>query len=198
MNSIDSITKRITQDANSAASEKIKEAKEEAQLILNEYKLQADKIKADSAASAKKEAEALLERVQSQSTLAKRNLLLQNKRSAIANAFEKALETICALDESKQLEFLSIAAAKYQSKDADLILNSNDRDKFGQKLIPMIQEKLASNGKTYKVKLSDTIGKFAGGLILVEGSIETNISYEVLIKNIRDEIENEVAKVLYE
>ena len=35
-------------------------------------------------------------------------------------------------------------------------------------------------------------------MILAEGSIETNLSYEILVKNIRDELEGEVAKVLTE
>ena len=33
---------------------------------------------------------------------------------------------------------------------------------------------------------------------LAEGNIETNLSYEILIKNMRDELEAEVAKVLTE
>lgn len=35
-------------------------------------------------------------------------------------------------------------------------------------------------------------------MILAEGNIETNLSYEILIKNMRDELEAEVAKVLTE
>lgn len=198
MNSIDSITKKITQDANAAAQEKVKEAQEEAKAILADYKAQAEKIKADARAASQKEADALLERVESQAALAKRNLLLQNKRASISRAFDKALEQLCAMDPAKQLDFLSSAAAKYQSQDATILLNKKDQGAFGEKLIPMIQEKLKAAGKDYKVSLSKATGNFAGGLVLIEGSIETNISYEVLIKNIRDEIENDVAKVLYE
>ena len=35
-------------------------------------------------------------------------------------------------------------------------------------------------------------------MILAEGNIETNLSYEILIKNMRDELEAAVAKVLTE
>ena len=35
-------------------------------------------------------------------------------------------------------------------------------------------------------------------MILAEGNIETNLSYEILIKNMRDELEAEVARVLTE
>ena len=35
-------------------------------------------------------------------------------------------------------------------------------------------------------------------MILAEENIETNLSYEILIKNMRDELEAEVAKVLTE
>ena len=35
-------------------------------------------------------------------------------------------------------------------------------------------------------------------MILAEGKIETNLSYEILVKNVRDELEGDVAKILTE
>lgn len=197
MNSIDSIISKIKADADTAAQEKIQEAQAEAQQILTECREQAQKAAQAAQAAADKEAQTLLERIESQSDLVRRNLLLQHKRAAINKAFDKALELLCTMEQQKQLELLSGAAAKFQTQDAAILLNAKDRAAFGPKLVELVQQKLAAAGKPYKVTLAEQTGSFAGGLVLVEGSIETNISYEVLIKDIRDSIEGEVAKALY-
>lgn len=198
MNSIESITKKIIDDANAAAQAKIQEAQAEADSILKDYNGQAAQVKEEAKKAAEKEAAALRERVESQSELAKRNLLLQYKRAAISKAFDLALEQICAQDADKQVELLSSAAAKYQTQNAEVILNEADRKAFGDKLISSIQKKLKDAGKDFQIALSSKSGNFAGGMILVEGSIETNCSYEILIKNMRDDLEGEVSKILSE
>ena len=69
---------------------------------------------------------------------------------------------------------------------------------FGQSLIDAISEKLKAQNKPYAVSLSQKPASIQGGMILAEGNIETNLSYEILIKNMRDELEAEVARVLTE
>lgn len=198
MNTIESITKKILDDAKSAAQEKTLEAQKEAEAVLKDYANQADQIKSEAVKAAEKEAFALLERVASQSDLARRNLQLRYKRKTISRAFETALDGLCGLDAERQLDFLSSFAAKYQSGTAEVLLNEGDKANFGTSLVSRIQEKLKASGKDYSVSLSGKTGNFAGGMVLVEGSIETNCSYEILIKNIRDDLEGEVAKTLYE
>ena len=57
---------------------------------------------------------------------------------------------------------------------------------------------LLAQNMPYAVSLSPKPASIQGGMILAEGNIETNLSYEILIKNMRDELEAEVAKVLTE
>ena len=52
-----------------------------------------------------------------------------------------------------------------------------------------------AHGRT--IKLSDETGNFAGGCIIKEGNIETNCTFEVLVKGMRDELEQEVSNVLF-
>ena len=152
----------------------------------------------DAQAQAQKQASVIAERVESQSGLIRRNLMLQYKREAIEQAFQKSLEVLCAQDADKQVTLLSDAAVKYLSADAKVILNEKDKAAFGEKLVSEISRKLQAANKNYSVSLSADAGSMQGGMILAEGSIETNLSYEILVKNIRDELEGEVAKVLTE
>lgn len=198
MNNIESIVKKIADDAKLSAEQKIAEAQQEAQQIVSDYQAQADKIMQDAQAQAQKQASVIAERVESQSGLIRRNLMLQYKREAIEHAFQKSLEVLCAQDADKQVTLLSDAAVKYLSADAKVILNEKDKAAFGEKLVSEISRKLQAANKNYSVSLSADAGSMQGGMILAEGSIETNLSYEILVKNIRDELEGEVAKVLTE
>lgn len=198
MNNIESIVKKIADDAKLSAEQKIAEAQQEAQQIVSDYQAQADKIMQDAQAQAQKQASVIAERVESQSGLIRRNLMLQYKREAIEQAFQKSLEVLCAQDADKQVTLLSDAAVKYLSADAKVILNEKDKAAFGEKLVSEISRKLQAANKNYSVSLSADAGSMQGGMILTEGSIETNLSYEILVKNIRDELEGEVAKVLTE
>lgn len=198
MNNIESIVKKIADDAKFSAEQKIAEAQQEAQQIVSDYQAQADKIMQDAQAQAQKQASVIAERVESQSGLIRRNLMLQYKREAIEQAFQKSLEVLCAQDADKHVTLLSDAAVKYLSADAKVILNEKDKAAFGEKLVSEISRKLQAANKNYSVSLSADAGSMQGGMILAEGSIETNLSYEILVKNIRDELEGEVAKVLTE
>lgn len=198
MNNIESIVKKIADDAKLSAEQKIAEAQQEAQQIVSDYQAQADKIMQDAQAQAQKQASVIAERVESQSGLIRRNLMLQYKREAIEQAFQKSLEVLCAQDADKQVTLLSDAAVKYLSADAKVIINEKDKAAFGEKLVSEISRKLQAANKNYSVSLSADAGSMQGGMILAEGSIETNLSYEILVKNIRDELEGEVAKVLTE
>lgn len=182
MNNIESIVKKIADDAKLSAEQKIAEAQQEAQQIVSDYQAQADKIMQDAQAQAQKQASVIAERVESQSGLIRRNLMLQYKREAIEQAFQKSLEVLCAQDADKQVTLLSDAAVKYLSADAKVILNEKDKTAFGEKLVSEISRKLQAANKNYSVSLSADAGSMQGGMILAEGSIETNLSYEILVK----------------
>ena len=45
--------------------------------------------------------------------------------------------------------------------------------------------------------LSKTVGNFKGGFVLENNGIEINNTYEALVSSLRDDLEFEVAKVLF-
>ena len=196
MNNIESITSKITADAKEQAQQRIEQAKQEAQQILQDYQAQAQQATQQAQQQAQKEAALIAERVESQSGLVRRNMMLQYKRDVMEQAFCKALEQLCAQDCDKQVELLASAATKYLSGDAQIILNESDKTKFGSKLIEGISAKLNTENKPYRVSLSEINGSMQGGMILAQGNIETNLSYEILVKNVRDELEAQVAQIL--
>ncbi len=47
------------------------------------------------------------------------------------------------------------------------------------------------------MKLSDKTGDFAGGFILKQGAIESNCTFEVLVGQVREELEGEASSILF-
>ena len=186
-------------DAQAQAQQKIDEAQAEAKQILADYEQQAKTLSQQTQERAQKEAAVIAERVESQSGLIRRNMMLQYKRQAIEQAFQKALEVLCAQENDKQVELLSSAAAKYITSDAQVLLNEKDSAAFGQSLIDAISEKLKAQNKPYgRLPLPKAClhpGRHDPGPREIS---RTNLSYEILIKNMRDELEAEVARVLTE
>lgn len=106
---------------------------------------------------------------------------------------------LCAQPSDKQVQLLSSAASKAIAGDVQIILNQKDGDAFGKQLVDSIQKQLADAGKSYTgFPPRSKTASIAGGMILDEGRVETNLSYEILVKNMRDELEAQVARVLTE
>ena len=91
MNNIESIIKRIADDAQAQAQQKIDEAQAEAKQILADYEQQAKTLSQQTQERAQKEAAVIAERVESQSGLIRRNMMLQYKRQAIEQAFHRKM-----------------------------------------------------------------------------------------------------------
>jgi len=49
----------------------------------------------------------------------------------------------------------------------------------------------------YKITLSERTGDFSGGLVLKEGGIETNLSYDALVMSRREQLEDDVVSILF-
>lgn len=190
LNDLSTLTSRILADANEHASAVIKSAEADAAQVMDAAGKDADKAAQGILAAAQHQCEAIAERAESQSGIEQRNMQLSARRSAIDAAFSLAMEKLQSYPQDKMTAFLSSIAEKQMSDNAELIFNAKDRE-LGQKVC----ENLNALGK--KAVLSDTQGNFAGGFIIKEGSIETNCTFEVLIKGVAEEVETEVASILF-
>ena len=63
--------------------------------------------------------------------------------------------------------------------------------------IKSINKELSSKGKAGNLKLSSTVGSFKGGFILEKNGIEINNTFEALVESMKEEMQLEVAKALF-
>jgi V/A-type H+-transporting ATPase subunit E len=186
--------------------------------ILSEAEAEAEKVRAEAAESRKKEQAGLDEELstyrQESGVMAekaaedKRQRILAGAR--MANAKEYLAEKTRIMDEvfaqaGKQLE--AMAQEKYgglmaklmsvavETGDEEVIVDKNE-SAIDQKLVKAVNRDL---GPGYKgnLRLSDERMDIGGGFVLKRGKILTNMSFEVLLEQAREELGIELAKELF-
>ncbi|MCQ4636809.1 V-type ATP synthase subunit E family protein [Anaerovorax odorimutans] len=142
---------------------------------------------------AKKEAEEITQRGISQAGIESRNTKLTARRAALEKTFEMAADKLAQLPEEKKLKIYKGLIGTYSgSKQVTVVLNEADQKAFGKKLASE-----AGQAHGMEVNLAQQPGDFIGGLIIQEGEIETNCTFEVLINDRKKETESQVAAMLF-
>lgn len=193
MDNISKILEAIRADGQTEASKITAAGKKNADEVMKLYSEEAGIEEEAILKKAHKEADEITQRGVSQAGIESRNIKLMARRQALEKSFELAKEKLSALPEKEKLAMYVKLVGKYSgTKDATVVLNESDKKAFGKKLASE-----ASKKHDLKVNLAQETGDFLGGLIIQEGEIETNCTFEVLINDTKKETESEVAAMLF-
>ena len=106
-----------------------------------------------------------------------------------------ALEKLTGLPDSEYVDLLAALAVEASATGREaVILSPKDRARYGKAAVTRANEKLGDGHLT----LSEQTRPIQGGLILSDGDVEVNCSFETLVRLIRGETDREVAKVLFD
>ncbi len=191
--SIENITQKILDEANVNAETAIKSAETRSSEIISEAKLQAQAIMNTVAEKAEKDAESSKNRKVSAAELQKRKMMLSAKQESIKKGFDVALDKLKEMPEDKYISFMTEEIIKIPNCEGTIILNRQDKEKIGDKLVKAVNDRL----KEEKITLSNDTVQSSGGFVLKNGKIEINSTFETLLNAIRDELTYEVANVLF-
>ena len=211
MNGIDNIIARIEEDAQNEVNK-----------ILADARAKAEEISARYAALAAKETEAILEkgkksaddrtvRLQGVAGLDARKMLLRTKQEMIDLAFGNAVAKLRALEGEDYIETLArLGVSAAQTGNEEVILSADDREKYDKEVVSRINELLndeegisriiTAAGKFLRgegVKLSDEVREISGGLILKDGDLEVDASFETIVNQMRESLAGDVAEILF-
>ena len=194
MNGIEKITGRIASDAA-----------QEIESIQAEARRQAEEITARDAEQAKRESQELLERgrrsaeerverLASVAQLEARKLELAAKQEMLSKAYDKALEQLLNLPDQEYTALLADLAVKASSTGQEaVILSQKDRTRFGKQVVTLANEKR----KDGRLTLSGETRSIQGGLVLSDGDVEVNCTFETLVRLQRGELDREISKLLF-
>lgn len=193
MSNIKNITSKILKDAEAGKENILAAAEEEKSKVLSKKVSSANEIAKEILEKAEVEAKSKKERVISSAKLKVRNNKLAAKQEIINEVFEKSIDKLTTLSKEEFLSFLenTISSMNLTGRQT-LILNKEGLKFVDSEFIDKLNEKINA-----EITLSETEGNFKGGFILENNGIEINSTYEALVSSLRDELEFEVAKVLF-
>ncbi|MCW6110372.1 V-type ATP synthase subunit E [Clostridium sporogenes] len=198
MSSINNLTGKILEEAKVEKEEFIKEAKEDGKKILDEKTAEAKIIEKNTIEKAERESVIRRERILSNAELKVRNEKLQSKQKVIEKVLEKSLEKLSSLSKEEYLSYIKERILTLPiDGDEKIIINLKDKLIITEDFINKINSELVKKGKLGNLSLSDETRDFKAGFILEKNGIEINNSFEALISSMKDELEYEVARVLF-
>ncbi|HPD88909.1 MAG TPA: V-type ATP synthase subunit E [Oscillospiraceae bacterium] len=190
MNGVSNLKDKILEEARQKASETLVAARADAKVSLDASRQEAEKAAAAILAEADRKAGNIALRLASQRDIESRSMRLAAKREVVSKAFDLSLVTLRSMDKKTYLGWMAGMIRSAQKEAAEVILNAEDREALGAELIEAAKGSLP-------LTLSAQTGTFIGGFILKEGLIETNGTFEVLTGAAREDLEGEVAALLF-
>lgn len=195
MDGIEKITGRIAADAGREIDEINAEARRQADEILARYEAQAKRESEEILSRGKRNADERVERLASVAQMDARKLELAAKQEMLSKAYDLALEKLVNLPDKDYVTLLADLAVKASSTGKEaVIFSQKDRTRYGKQVVTQANERLKDGHLT----MSEQTRPIQGGLILSDGDVEVNCTFETLVRLQRGEMDREVAKVLFD
>ena len=204
MNGIEKITGQIDADVQKEIDAALDQARAQAQEIEARYESQAQTQAEAIRRKGEQDAALRQERLVDVARLEARKTLLAAKQDMVGQAFDLALKKLLELPDQEYIALLAkLAVAASRTGREQVILSQKDRSRYGKQAVTMANDMLAKKAgpradeSAGRLTLAEESRPMAGGLILRDGRVETNCSFEVLIHLQRDALSAEVARALF-
>lgn len=199
MNGIEKITDRIAADSQLEIIAINNETAAKCAEIAESYEKTAAEEYNKIVSEGKNAAALRFERLSSVAQLDAKKQILREKQEIVALAFERAVSILRELPDDKYSALLAkLAYDASRNGQEQIVLSPGDRSKYGDRVCELANRLLSSKGRNASLSLSESTRNICGGLILVDGKIEINCSFEVLVNEYKNELTGEVAKILFD
>lgn len=196
MEGIQRIKERILEGAQQEADKKIKDAEKKAQEILEKARKDAENRKKKLLEKAARDAEDIKAKMISMAELDMKKNLLATKQDMVDKAFRQALERLKNMDTEKYEEILTRMILKaVETGEEEIIFSKHDLRRLPKDFITKLNN---LRERKLNLKLSRESRDIEGGFILKSRGVETNNSFESIMRMERDNIESRIAGILFE
>lgn len=198
MTGVEKIKEKILQDSEAKAASIISDAEKQAKQVIEEANAKAAKKAEEIHKKASMDAADRLRINNSMLELEMRKEILSTKQQLIDEVFQKALESLSRMIDSEyeaMLQKLIIDAV--ETGEEEILLSKQDKARLSADFANKVNQTLTQIGKKGNLKFSDETRAIMGGFVLKAEGVESNYSFEALLRTYRDEIEPEVAAILF-
>ena len=190
--SLADIKKKIETDARDEAGKIIEKARDNVEAIKKNAADEIKKMENGYSERFKKEQPEILRRREIVAGLDVKKIELGVRQQAISDAFQGALKHLASLPEDAYLSFAGKLFKKAVQTGKETVFISKSEKHISSEWISKLN---SQNG--WSLSLSEERREISGGFILDQDNIETNCSFDMLVRWIRDEIEADVVKRLF-
>lgn len=190
--SLAEIKKKIEADAQEESGKILEEARSMVESINSDADGEIRKIEESYSERFRKEQPEIPRRREIVAGLDVKKIELGVKQTAISDSFSQALSLLSDLPGEEYLSLVeSLLLKATESGDETVVISAKEKH-ITQEWLAGFNEK---HGK--KLVLDEEKRPISGGFIMKKGKIETNCSWDMLIRWVRDDIEADVAKRLF-
>ncbi len=199
MNGIEKITGHIEAETKAQVEKIEAESREKCESIKKDYEARAQEeywkiFKAGAGA-----AELQVERLGNAAKLEARKKLLAAKQEEVAAAFSLAEKRLMELPDGEYTALLASLAADAASTGREkLIMSVADRARCGKAVCIKANSLLEERGIEGGLTLSEETAGICGGVIVSDGMIEVNCSFEAIMSQKKKELDRQVANMLFD
>ena len=227
MDGIEKITGRIEADAQKEIDTLPAGANSRAEEIRAAAQAQAKRESEEARVRWEKAAAEREKRLESMAEMESRKLILSAKQEVLDEAFAMALEKLCTLPDEEYIELLAALAVKAARTGREkVIFSQKDRNRVGKAVVTRANDALARQvaprlpgdltgtkagaildkvvtgasailAGTGMLTLAEETRPIQGGIILSDGDVETNCTFETLVRLQRESMAGEVAQLLF-
>lgn len=187
MDGIEAIVEHILADAREKAAQIEAGAAEQ----IDQIKTQADQacavIRQEADHKGQQAAASVINRASSQAALESRRVLLEARQTLIDEVIAEATRQLSELDAAEKKDLYVRMIQATGASGGAVTTNAADQ--------ALMQEVVAVLGKSWE--LSGEPGTFSGGLILSRGRIEENLTFDLLVRNLRPQLAALAAGILF-
>lgn len=192
MSSGEKILSSIRSDSEASIGKIKEESKEKCEKVLSKGRKKAQEITDAAEIKKAQQTERLTKANNSRTELEKRNMLLAAKRAEIDKAVKHIQNYMETLETKEYFELICRLASTLGNKEGIVFLNEKDLRRAPKDL----EKRLNESG--IKATLSKTpYNKINSGFILKNGDIEDNMSFDAIIAEHREAIEDLINRELF-
>lgn len=194
---LEDILKRIRENARKEAGRIKKEAETRAEAVAEEAKKEAASIREKLLEEGKASSRQERRRILTIANLESRKEILRRKQNLIEEAFQKASNHLKHLsDEQYQATVKKMLLGAVESGEEEVVISSRDEKRITPSFLKEVNKGLSGKGKPGKLRLSPQRRQFIGGFILRSSRKEIKCTFDSLLKESKDELEGEIARIL--
>lgn len=196
MTGLDKMINQILDEANNSASQILEDARASAEKIMSEAREAANDLQKDWEKKSDADVQNYKERVASSVDLKRRTSILEAKQEIISSIVEKAYDAFVQKTGEEYFQVIREMLKKFVlPQNGEIFFSQKDLDQMPEGFEKEIQEIAAAAGGS--LKLSGEAKNLDGGFVLAYGGVEENCSFKALFASRKDELQDQVQKVLF-